>query len=150
MLALLFGAPRFEERRDGALPLFLALDAGLTLTVSLLLTRASVFFAVPPVFFWPAWVLVLSAAAPLAALTLEAVLAFEEVVFLARTALAFFGATLAVRNGLKVALLEKQFEGVRQTAEDQQQLLRDIRRLLLNIEANTRPASPAEDPAPAS
>jgi hypothetical protein len=60
-------------------------------------------------------------------------------------ALAFFAATLAVRNGLKVALLEKQFEEVRQAALNQQELLGDIRMLLRSIDGNTRPV-PAGGP----
>lgn len=62
-------------------------------------------------------------------------------------ALAFFASTLAVRNGLKVALLERQFEGVRLVAQDQQDLLRDIRSLLQTIEANTRSEVPSEQVA---
>jgi hypothetical protein len=49
-------------------------------------------------------------------------------------ALALFASALAARNGYKTALLEKEFASVQRTAEDQQQVLQEIRDVLRSID----------------
>jgi hypothetical protein len=49
-------------------------------------------------------------------------------------ALAFFASALAVRNGYKTALLEKEFAAVQKSAEDSRELLRDVRDVLQSID----------------
>jgi hypothetical protein len=74
--------------------------------------------------------------------------------------LAFFASALAVRNGYKAALLEKEFQSVQKAMEDRGQVLEEIRDLLENIDrrlaaqagvpiALERELSPA-DPEPAA
>jgi hypothetical protein len=49
-------------------------------------------------------------------------------------ALAFFASALAVRNGYKTALLEKEFAAVQEKAEDRQELLREVRDVLRSLD----------------
>jgi hypothetical protein len=64
-------------------------------------------------------------------------------------ALAFFASALAVRNGYRTALLERELTTLRQTVEDRQELLQDIHGLLqtidgrLEAEAELAPAAGA-------
>jgi len=60
---------------------------------------------------------------------------------------AFFAAVLAVSTGYKVALLEKEFRQVRQTAAEDTALLGEIRSVLKEIEFDLRSRRASAPPA---
>lgn len=66
--------------------------------------------------------------------------------------LAFFAAALAVSNSYKAAILERRFETVRHSAQEQTEVLARIEQVLVRIEEHLARPAPSEqtaEPAPA-